>query len=106
MLIQFSCWDLLLNQGQEGSQVTESTSTSTSTVNPANLDTETKTDDDDDSAFPTLYVAVVFGLEEVVKSTIQNDSDYNVNFNDKNAWIALHTAVAFGGFANKTFNLW
>lgn len=82
-------------KGQESTQVTEST------VNPASLDTETKSDDDDDSAFPTLYVAVVFGLEDVVRSTIQNDTDVNVNFNDKNGWIPLHTAAAFGALVNE-----
>lgn len=66
-----------------------------STVNSANLDTETKMDDDD-TEFPTLYVAVVFGLEDVVKTLIQNDTDVNINLNDKNGWIALHTACAFG----------
>lgn len=34
------------------------------------------------------------GLEDVVKTTVQNDTD--VNFNDKNSWIPLHTAAAFG----------
>lgn len=74
-------------------QVTEST------VNPANLDTETKSDDDD-AAFPTLYVAVVFGLEDVVKASIQNDTDVNVNLNEKNGWIPLLTACAFGALKN------
>lgn len=83
-------------KGQENSQVTESI---TPTTKPANLDIETKSDDDD-TAFPTLYVAVVFGLEDVVKSTIQNDTDVNVNLNDKAGWIALHTAAAFGKLAD------
>lgn len=39
-------------------------------------------------------MAVIFGLEAVVKATIQNDTD--VNHNDKNGWIPLHTAAAFG----------
>lgn len=44
---------LQATEGQES--VTETT------VNPINVDTETKIDEDDDTAFPTLYVAVVFG---------------------------------------------
>lgn len=69
---------------------------------------------DDETAFPTLYVAVVFGnlrsilsstlayfiliiftgFGEVVEVSIQNGTD--VNLNDKNGWIPLHTAAAFG----------
>lgn len=80
-------------------QVTESTINNTT----ANSDGEIISDDDD-TAFPTLYVAVVFGLEDVVKSTILNDTDVNVNLNDKNGWILLHTAAAFGVLTNLTQN--
>lgn len=72
-------------KGQENFQVESVQKT------PGSIQTEV---DDDDAAFPTLYVAVVFGLEDVVKTTVQNDTD--VNFNDKNSWIPLHTACAFG----------
>lgn len=58
---------------------------------------------DDETAFPTLYVAVVFGLGEVVEACIQNGT--NVNFNDKNGWIPLHTAAAFGMLFGDSFNL-
>lgn len=53
-----------------------------------------------DKTFPSLYVATVFGFGEVVEALIQNGSD--VNFNDVNGWIALHTAAAFGELISRT----
>lgn len=83
---------------EESSKVTEST------VSPASVDVEAK-NDEEENLYPTLYVAVVFGLDDVVKSIIQNDTDVNVNFNDKNAWIPLHAAATFGALVNTKINL-
>lgn len=54
----------------------------------------------DETAFPSLYVGIVFGFGEVVEALIQNGSD--VNFNEKNGWLPLNTAAAFGELISQT----